>query len=209
MLKNQTSKMEMCVENLQKQYGDGESPEELAILSRSISNLNNYVARMARHSQSIVLLKEPCRIAELVADAMLGSPAGKLGVTAAADVPMDMLWECDKIHMTEVLSNIITNAVEAIRGSGAIAISAVRSGSDCVLRIADTGVGMAAEVLQRVFNPYFTTKNTERNFGLGLSYCRNVVKKHGGSISVESEPGKGTIFTVVLPSPRTVAGNGG
>jgi signal transduction histidine kinase len=206
MLKNQTSKMELCIDNLRKQYGDSERPEELAILSRSIATLKNYVARMARHSQSIVLLKEPCRIAELVADAMLVSPAGKLGVTAAADVPLDMLWECDKIHMTEVLTNIITNAAEAIKGGGAIAISAARNGSDCALRVADTGVGMAANVLQRVFDPYFTTKNPERNFGLGLSYCRNVVRKHGGSISVESEPGKGTVFTVTLPSPRTLVG---
>ena len=205
MLKNQTSKMELCIEQLKQQFAAGddqELPEEIAILSRSISALKYYIDRMKRHSQTIRLLEEPCSLAEMLEEAMPASLAGNNRITVLDRVGKHVFWVCDRIHMTEVFTNILTNAAEAIRGSGSVAISGTFEKSHYLLRITDTGAGMNDDELRNMFAPYFTTKSTEKNFGLGLSYCKNVLAKHGGGLSAESKPGEGTAVTVAFPAKR-------
>lgn len=207
MIKNQTSKMELCIEHLNSHFSEAgeEPPEELAILSRSINTLQNYVDKIKRHSQNVHLLEEPCKLAELLADAMPLSLTGYNGITMNIDIPENVFWVCDKSHMTEVFSNIITNAVEAIRGSGTIGISGSYGKSYYLLHITDTGVGMNNDDLRIIFTPYYTTKSTEKNFGLGLAYCKNVVTKHNGNITAKSKQGKGTTVTIAFPLRRVAA----
>lgn len=207
MLKNQTSKMELCIEQLSSHFSEaGEKPpEELAILSRSISTLKNYVDKIKRHSQSIHLFEEICRLTELLSDATPVSLTGRNGVTVSIDIPENVFWICDKSHMTEVFSNIITNSVEAIRGSGTIEINGAYDKSYYLLHITDAGIGMNEDDLQIIFTPYFTTKSTDKNFGLGLAYCKNVITKHSGNISAKSKQGKGTTITIAFPLRRVAA----
>jgi signal transduction histidine kinase len=205
MIKNQTTKLEMCIEQLHSQYNSEESPEELAIMSRSISNLKNYIGRMKRHSQNISVYEEPCDLNELLADAMPKSLMSQSGITVHSDIGGNVFWICDKTHMTEVFSNIIANAHEAMHGGGTIDIIGFYDKSHYILQISDTGTGMNDVDLHHIFIPYFTTKNTEKNFGLGLTYCKNVIIKHGGSITAKSEPGKGTTITIAFPIRRVAA----
>ncbi|HEU5192253.1 MAG TPA: ATP-binding protein [Methylomirabilota bacterium] len=100
--------------------------------------------------------------------------------------------------LREVLVNLILNAIEAMPRGGDVTIETVREGSRAALRVTDTGVGMSEEVLTRVFTPFFTTKPAG-NTGLGLSSAKDLVTSHGGTISVVSELGRGTTFTIVLP----------
>ena len=206
MLKNQTSKMELCIEQLKLQHSSSEQPEELAILSRSINTLKNYVERMKRHSQTIYLIQESCRVVDLLSEALSDSIIEKPGITIINDVNDNIFFKCDKNHMTEVFINIFTNAVEAMSESGIIEITGEYDKAAYSLRIKDNGPGVDNDVLSNVLKPYFTTKNTERNFGLGLSYCKNVIEKHGGSISVKSNRGKGTAVIIKLPSKLVVIG---
>src|SRR5512137_495351 len=82
---------------------------------------------------------------------------------------------------------------------GAITLSSQPHGNWVEVRIRDTGTGMPEEVRRRIFDPFFTTKGVT-NSGLGLSVSYGIVKRHGGEILVESEPGKGTVFIVHLPT---------
>ena len=205
MLKNQTSKMEMCLENLATGLASGESEElleEVAILSRSITTLKNYVERMKRHSQEVRLQQESCRVAALLSDAIPAALLESKAITLNSSISGNVFLLCDKSHMTEVLSNIITNAAESIRENGVIEISDEYDKSTYTLRFKDNGEGMNEETLNKMFSPYFTTKNTERNFGLGLSYCKNVVTKHGGTISGKINTEKGATITISFPSKR-------
>jgi len=207
MLKSQTSKMELCIEQLKTQFE--QPPEELAILSRSIATLKSYMDKIKRQSQEIHLLEEPCRITEMLADAMSGILPQSSGITVNIGIADNVFCLCDKSHMTELFSNIITNAAEAIQGSGTIEITGAYDKSSYLLRIKDSGIGMDDDMVNSIFTPYFTTKNTEKNFGLGLAYCKNVITKHGGDISAKSKRGKGTTITVAIPARRIASGTEG
>jgi len=103
-------------------------------------------------------------------------------------------------ELREVLTNIIFNAVDAMPNGGEITISTQPQAEDWVeVSIADTGIGMSEEVKKRVFDPFFTTKGVT-NSGLGLSVSYGIVKRHGGEILIESEPGKGSTFMLHLPT---------
>jgi signal transduction histidine kinase len=211
MLKNQTSKMEMCLENLASGLASGESEElleEVAILSRSIATLKNYVERMKRHSQEIRIQQESCRVTDLLLDAIPAAVLESKAIELNKNISDNVFILCDKSHMTEVFSNIITNAIESIRENGVIELSDEYNKSTYCLRFKDNGEGMSEDTQKKLFSPYFTTKNTERNFGLGLSYCKNVVRKHGGIISGNSDSEKGATITITFPSKRVAISEG-
>ncbi len=103
-------------------------------------------------------------------------------------------------EMREVLTNIIFNAVDAMPKGGKLTIATQPQAEDWVeVRIEDTGIGMTEEVKKRVFDPFFTTKGVT-NSGLGMSVSYGIIKRHGGEILIESEPGKGTTFILHLPT---------
>jgi signal transduction histidine kinase/ligand-binding sensor domain-containing protein len=115
------------------------------------------------------------------------------------DVPQ---VECYAGQLNQVFMNILANAVQAVppdRQGGEIRIKTERDGADVVIRIRDNGVGMSDEVRKRIFDPFYTTKEVGKGTGLGLSISFSIIEKHQGSISVESERGKGSEFTIRLP----------
>ena len=96
--------------------------------------------------------------------------------------------------------NLLVNAAHAIQKQGEITIKTWHDGGYIYTAVTDTGCGMTEEVKNRIFEPFFTTKEVGKGTGLGLSIAYDiVVKKHEGEITVESEPGRGTTFTVKIP----------
>jgi signal transduction histidine kinase/ActR/RegA family two-component response regulator len=118
-------------------------------------------------------------------------------LTQLGDIPLIM---GNPSELREVLTNIIFNAVDAMPEGGKLTIATQPQTEDWVeVRMADTGMGMTEEVKKRVFDPFFTTKGV-KNSGLGLSVSYGIIKRHGGEILIESEPGKGTSFILHLPT---------
>lgn len=103
-------------------------------------------------------------------------------------------------RLNQVFLNIFNNARQAITGEGTISIRTYEKERKVYIEISDTGAGISSEHLSRVFDPGFTTKGVGVGTGLGLSICFQIVKEHFGDIRVESSPGKGTKFTVILPT---------
>jgi two-component system cell cycle sensor histidine kinase/response regulator CckA len=111
----------------------------------------------------------------------------------------------DPGQMKQVLMNLIANARDAMPQGGVLTIETVNTtGAALLLIVRDTGVGMSAETVERIFEPYFTTKGGGSGTGLGLSIVHRVISDLGGAISVESEIGKGSVFTIRLPRNSTV-----
>ena len=103
-------------------------------------------------------------------------------------------------ELNEVVTNLILNAIDAMPEGGVLSIrTSVERGDSVVLTVADTGTGMPEAVRKRVFDPFFTTKG-ELGTGLGLSVSYSIVKRHNGEMRVDSQVGRGTTFTIVLPA---------
>jgi two-component system sensor histidine kinase HydH len=107
-------------------------------------------------------------------------------------------------HLQAAVGNLLRNAKEATPAGGEIMVSTAREGAFVLVRVVDTGAGIPADVQARVFEPYFSTKKA--GTGLGLPTVRRVVEEHGGTLTLQSEVGKGTQFTMRLPA-RPAAGD--
>lgn len=149
---------------------------------------------------AIVDVNSTVRNVEAMLQRLLGAPF-ELVVELDA---REALVLADAGQLEQIVMNLAINARDAMPEGGRLLIQ-TRAEDDVVLRVADTGIGMAPEVLERIFDPFFTTKR--QGTGLGLATVHSIVSQAGGSIDVESEPGRGTTFTIRLPraEPRTPA----
>ena len=113
-----------------------------------------------------------------------------------SDVP---LINCSPSQVNQVFLNLITNAADAIEEKGEIVIRTSSDGDSVCISIADTGCGITEEQMSKIRDPFFTTKEVGKGTGLGLSIVDQIVTAHDGELRMESEPGKGTIVSVILP----------
>jgi two-component system NtrC family sensor kinase len=114
---------------------------------------------------------------------------------------------CDPAQIEQVLLALIMNAIDAMPRGGNLWIETRLSndGTEIEIRVRDDGAGIAPDVLPQIFEPFMTTKENGRGVGLGLAISRGIVGRHNGRIEVESEPGRGTAFTITLPNQATEA----
>ena len=105
----------------------------------------------------------------------------------------------DPGQLQQVLMNLVVNAIQAMPGGGRLTIRTANRTGGVVLSVEDTGAGMDEETLKEIFNPFFTMKEVGQGTGLGLSVVHGIVTSHGGTIQIESEPGRGSRFLVHLP----------
>jgi two-component system, cell cycle sensor histidine kinase and response regulator CckA len=121
------------------------------------------------------------------------------GVSLQLDIPSEPLRaKISSAELIRILLNLCINACDAMPKGGKLHIHATRSNTHALLQVADSGCGMGEQQLERIFEPYYSTKDG-KGTGLGLTSVRSLVRSHGGEIEVESEPGKGTRFKIRLP----------
>jgi signal transduction histidine kinase len=163
--------------------------ESTETLSMEIANLKTIIGRFSDFSKRVRSLYE-------AAGAVGGGDAAKIRFEvqlSAKAVPLD----ADPELFHRALSNLVLNAMDAMPEGGTLTLSAKPRGDQVEIRVADTGQGMTPEECERLFTPYYTTK--EHGTGLGLAIVQSVVADHGGAISVESRTGGGTTFVITLP----------
>jgi two-component system, NtrC family, sensor histidine kinase HydH len=138
---------------------------------------------------------EPVRLDEVVHEVLEATPP-PTGVGVSVDAHSDVI-EADRLQITEVLVNLVTNAYQAMPEGGAVIVSARTTDGSASLVVADSGPGVGPDAAARLFEPFFTTR--ANGTGLGLAIVRRLVESHGGDVSLEpGEPG-GARFTVRVP----------
>jgi signal transduction histidine kinase len=114
--------------------------------------------------------------------------------------------ECSPSQINQVFLNLVTNAAQAIETHGQIAVTTkLHDAEHVAVRIADTGCGIPPELMTKIRDPFFTTKEVGAGTGLGLSIVDEIVRAHHGRLEIESQVGKGSAFTVILPIKRKAA----
>jgi signal transduction histidine kinase len=108
----------------------------------------------------------------------------------------------DADQMSQVVINLVMNALHAMSNGGTLRVRVSPHGEMVRLTVADTGQGIPEDVVAKIFDPFFTTKEFGKGTGLGLTVVKGIIEEHHGTITVESEPGKGTTFTIHLPMYR-------
>ena len=106
---------------------------------------------------------------------------------------------CNPSEINQVFMNVLLNAAQAIKGKGIITIGTHKENDNVHIEITDTGVGISPGKIQKIFDPGFTKKGSRIKAGIGLFTSYNIIQKHQGQIKVESEVGKGSTFTIILP----------
>jgi signal transduction histidine kinase len=154
----------------------------------------------ARHVDSRL---QPVNVADVIHEVLgfLGKEAEYRSITLAVDAPKDLPdIESDRGRLQEIFLNLINNAFAAMSDGGRLAITVRRPETDFIAAtVSDTGCGISESDLKRIFEPFFSTKTGKGGTGLGLSITYGLIQELGGSVSVQSEVGKGTEFTVRLP----------
>ena len=161
------------------------------------------IEKAAKDGSEVV--RQPVRLRPLIEDALefvrpraLDQRTAAYPVLSVLDVPDEIVVSGTAAELREVFTNLLLNSYAAMPEGGTVSVTATAAGDRVVIVVSDTGIGMTEEVLESVFDPYFTTRG-ESGSGLGMSISRNIIDRHGGEIRVESAPLEGTRVIIDLP----------
>jgi two-component system nitrogen regulation sensor histidine kinase NtrY len=211
-LKNPLFPLQLTVENLLRAKQN--SPEQFEEVFREssrtllaeISNLKAIIGRFSDFSKMpqphlrAVDVNEILRQVAQLFQAQLQEP-GRSPIACNLDLDKNLgMIDADEELLHRAFSNLVLNAMDAMPGGGTLTLRSRHEDTRVIVEIADTGSGMTTEECERIFTPYYTSK--QHGTGLGLAIVQSVVSDHGGTINVRSQPGSGTTFVIELPRNR-------
>jgi putative PEP-CTERM system histidine kinase len=198
-LKNTASALSLMLQNLSAHFGDpGFRDDCLRGLSRSVAHLNELIRRLTLLRHELELKKTEIDLNELVSSA-INDLEGIKELTLVKDFQHIPKILADPEQLRKVVLNLVLNAKEAVNDSGEIRLRTAQENGWAVLSVADNGCGMTKDFVRgSLFKAFQTTKQS--GLGIGMFHTKAIVDAHCGQIEVESQPGKGTTFRVLLPS---------
>lgn len=206
-LNNPLSNISSSCQILQEEWDELPDPEARQLLEQidgQVLRAQRIVSTLLDFAGSRALQRRREDVRSLVEESLylVGNEIGR-PVTATVDISGDAGIDVDRLRFQQVLVNMIKNAAEAMAPGGTLSIRAWREdfpeGRGTTMEIEDEGQGIPPEALNRIFDPFYTTKPVGKGTGLGLSVAHEIVTQHGGALSVESHPGAGTRFWIHIP----------
>jgi signal transduction histidine kinase len=196
------------VQILRYRVQDGDSADklvaELDVIDKHARRIAQITAGLLQFSRESPFELRPVDVAQLLREAadLVRVPFRSAEVELHCEpraLPAGLELRGSANHLLQVLINMLLNAKDASPPRSVVTLDDVVADGELVLRVRDHGSGIAAEHLPKIFDPFFTTKDVDRGTGLGLAISHGIVERHEGRIDVESEPGRGTTFRIVLP----------
>lgn len=180
----------------------GTITEDIEVIRRQARRISSIVSDLLMFSRPSSLAIQQTNVIEAASRTLnlLQPAAEKKGICISASLPeQPLLVPADADRLEQVFINILQNAIDAMPRGGRIDVRTVEQDDGTAICFKDSGIGIPRENLKKIFDPFFTTKGSNGT-GLGLSISYGIIRDHGGKISVESIPGKGTVFSVFLPN---------
>ena len=179
--------------------------DHLAALKTSIEDASEIVKRLSSMGKKRKDELQVIDLSNLVQDTVLMTKPKwfhepfKNGreIKLLTELEPDLYVRVNPSEIREVLTNLIFNAVDAMPTGGTIKIRTQKVGQRAVCHVKDTGLGISPEIVDKIFDPFFSTKGHSSGLGLSISYA--IIQRHGGEMNVHSKPGQGTVFTISLP----------
>jgi PAS domain S-box-containing protein len=202
-IRNPMNAISMIAQRLETEFEPAQGAEEykgLAKIMRSeIARINRIIRQFLQFARPAQPNFQDVNLSALLerAAAVVDAQARAKRVRLTTECNPDLISFVDQEQMMQALLNLLQNALDATPSGGQVRLAAARKGSGYTIDVTDTGSGIGPDALEKIFNPYYTTKN--EGTGMGLAITQQIISRHGGSISVSSEPGKGSRFTIVLP----------
>ena len=197
-LKNTTSTLNLMLENLPVHFNDPEfRADALRGIAKTVAHINRLIGRLSLLRHELQIKPVESDLNEVVAKALAGweEAAGVSLIKNLGPLPKISL---DQEQLVKVVTNLVLNAREAVLPAGEVRIETAQHNGWVILTVSDNGCGMAPEFLSRsLFRPFQTTK--KNGLGIGLFQSKMIVEAHKGKVQVESQPGKGTTFRIILP----------
>ncbi|WP_446688938.1 ATP-binding protein [Priestia megaterium] len=185
-----------------------EAKKSIQSVFSAIEGIDNMVDRIRSKTEEIVLKETNFRLVSLIENCVNSTRSifESKGIEIKTEFKSDNILHGDPILLREVINNILNNSMEAITESeGLIYIQILKTKNDGIsIEVTDNGAGISKHELNRIMEPYFSTKKNIKNHGLGLSFCYNSIRAHNGELSVHSEVGKGTSVIIKLPKSRII-----
>lgn len=171
----------------------------LAKIAGEIKRLDDFVSEFLRFARPPKLNLERLPLRPLLTDlaAFITPECAKKGVELTLDLRGPETARVDGFQLKQAVLNLLLNALQSTPARGHVTLRTVAGDRSCEVVVSDDGEGMSAETLAQAFAPFFTTR--EEGTGLGLPLVRRVVEQHGGSVTITSEPGRGTTVTLLFP----------
>jgi signal transduction histidine kinase len=173
---------------------------QMNTIRKEVGRIEDIVSGFLSLAKERELKPEPRKIDELLGECvnLLKKDAETRKVSLAAELRAgDTTLMLDPKQWTRAILNVLINALEACREGGRVRLFSRVTGADCEIEIRDDGIGLSPEAVERVFEPYYTTKET--GTGLGLAITRGIVEEHGGTIRLSAEEGEGCQVLITLP----------
>jgi len=186
----------------EKENLDEQDREDLDVIINETTRVSEIVRGLLDFARERPVAKEPLDVNDVVQQTvrLLGNRTAFQQITIDADLSAGLpRVDGDMNQLQQVLLNLSLNACAAMLEGGTLTIGTSAGDGRVLVKVADTGCGIKAEHLDRIFEPFFSTKPVGKGTGLGLSISYGIVQQHGGDLRVESEEGQGTTFTIVLP----------
>jgi signal transduction histidine kinase len=205
-IKNPLTPIQLSAEHLLRVYADRRGDferalkESAAYIISEVENLRKIAQEFLESSREAPLHKELVDLREVIQETLApykNMLSDRIAIHETYE-GLQPIYLGDRSRLKMAVRNIIINAIESIQGPGEIRLSVRRSEGVLTVEVQDTGPGMAPEVLQRIFEPQFSTKAA--GAGLGLPIAKKIIEDHGGSIRIESRPGRGTAVFLLLPA---------
>jgi signal transduction histidine kinase len=166
-------------------------------ISAEIDNMDKIISELLAFARPSVLSKETVDLNMMMQELAQSIAGGRDTIRTLIDAAEPVSVKADEVLLRQALSNLFINAVEAMPDGGSLEVKLTRLDGKAQVYIRDTGYGIPEDIKQKIFLPFYTTKET--GIGFGLALVQKIIVSHGGSIEVESKEGEGTGFLISLP----------